>query len=576
MVMPLPAPTSRRWAAAIAAAVLTVAVTGAALGALMRLDRARWDVPFEYDGDSLLMQTIVQTALEQPWYLATPRLGAPDGQAMYDYPCADTLDILLVKLIGIFERRPAVAFNLVYLLTYPLAALAMLYAARRLGLGWTAAVAAGVLFAFLPYHALRGQRHFFLTTYFPVPFLVTVVVEIAMGRLPFFPEGEDGRTRFRLTDGRTVRAAVTALVCGAANPYYGFFALLLLPVAGLVDLLTRRRGRGMLSAALVAGLLAASVTANTLPSLVYLARHGPNPTAHARSAEEAELYCLKFTQLLLPAPEHRSEWGRWLRAAYRPENRPLENENTSAALGVVGAAGFLGLLAVLLAPRPTRPPRVTALAQMNLAAFLFGTFGGPHILSLVTEVATRALKAVWYQKWFVHRRLRPEAFAGLVHHTKSGTAKYPVHPSILNAKVLDRIFSARGTYLLPTAFPEGCPTHPSYGSGHATVAGACVTILKAWFDETFVLPRPVVPDRTGRLLNPYSGPDLTVGHELDKLAANVATGRNAAGIHYRSDYAQSVLLGEALALDILEEQKQTYNEDFSFTLTRFDGKTVTI
>ena len=113
---------------------------------------------------------------------------------------------------------------------------------------------------------------------------------------------------------------------------------------------------------------------------VYLARHGPNPTAHARSAEEAELYCLKFTQLLLPAPEHRSEWGRWLRAAYRPDNRPLENENTSAALGAVGAAGFLGLLVVLLVPRPTRPPRVTALAQMNLAAFLFGSFGGAGVL----------------------------------------------------------------------------------------------------------------------------------------------------------------------------------------------------
>jgi len=206
----------------------------------------------------------------------------------------------------------------------------------------------------------------------------------------------------------------------------------------------------------------------------------------------------------------------------------------------------------------------------------FGTFGGPHILSLVTEVATRALKAMWYQKWLVHRRLRPEAFAGLVHHTRSGTAKYPVHPQILNAKVLDRVFSAHGTYLLPIALPEGSPTHPSYGAGHATVAGACVTILKAWFDEKFVLPRPVVPDRTGRLLNPYSGPDLTVGHELDKLAANVAIGRNAAGIHYRSDYTESVRLGEELALDILEEQKQTYNEEFSFTLTRFDGKTVTI
>ena len=39
-------------------------------------------------------------------------------------------------------------------------------------------------------------------------------------------------------------------------------------------------------------------------------------------------------------------------------------------------------------------------------------FGGPHILSLVTEVATRALKAVRYQKFNVHRRLRPEAVGG--------------------------------------------------------------------------------------------------------------------------------------------------------------------
>ena len=44
----------------------------------------------------------------------------------------------------------------------------------------------------------------------------------------------------------------------------------------------------------------------------------------------------------------------------------------------------------------------------------FAHFGGPHILSLVTEVATRALKAVRYQKFNVHRRARPEAFGGLI------------------------------------------------------------------------------------------------------------------------------------------------------------------
>jgi hypothetical protein len=206
----------------------------------------------------------------------------------------------------------------------------------------------------------------------------------------------------------------------------------------------------------------------------------------------------------------------------------------------------------------------------------FGTFGGPHILSLVTEVATRALKAVWYQKWSVHRRLRPEAMAGLVHNSRTGAAVYPVNREILNAPVLDRIHSAHGSYLLPMAFPEGSPTHPSYGAGHATVAGACVTILKVWFDETFALPSPVVPDSAGLSLLPYSGPNLTVGNELNKLAANVAIGRNAAGVHYRSDYSESVRLGETVALDILEEQKKTYNETFSFTLTKFDGASVTI
>src|SRR5262249_28728887 len=44
----------------------------------------------------------------------------------------------------------------------------------------------------------------------------------------------------------------------------------------------------------------------------------------------------------------------------------------------------------------------------------FATFGPPHFKTLMCEVATRALKAVWYQKWFVHRRLRPEVFAGRI------------------------------------------------------------------------------------------------------------------------------------------------------------------
>ena len=50
----------------------------------------------------------------------------------------------------------------------------------------------------------------------------------------------------------------------------------------------------------------------------------------------------------------------------------------------------------------------------------FGTFGGPDFAGTLTAVATVALNAVWYQKWFVHLRPRPEAIGGLVHLIKTG------------------------------------------------------------------------------------------------------------------------------------------------------------
>ncbi|MGA9473836.1 MAG: hypothetical protein WBV36_15325, partial [Terriglobales bacterium] len=44
----------------------------------------------------------------------------------------------------------------------------------------------------------------------------------------------------------------------------------------------------------------------------------------------------------------------------------------------------------------------------------FGTFGGPDFAATLAEVAVKALNAVWYQKWFVHLRPRPEAIGGIV------------------------------------------------------------------------------------------------------------------------------------------------------------------
>ncbi|MBW4590336.1 vanadium-dependent haloperoxidase [Aetokthonos hydrillicola Thurmond2011] len=205
------------------------------------------------------------------------------------------------------------------------------------------------------------------------------------------------------------------------------------------------------------------------------------------------------------------------------------------------------------------------------------TLGARDLLDQVARVANQATKAVWYQKWLVHRRLRPEAFAGWIDNQKKGLAKYLINEEILNSPVLERIFNKYGSYLLPQAFPEGSPVHPAYPSGHATYTGASVTVLKAFFNESFVLLNPVVASDDGLSLRNYSGSSLTVGGELNKLASNIVLARDAAGIHWRSDAIAGLKLGEALAISILQDRSKLYNEPFSgFTLTKFDGQRITI
>jgi membrane-associated phospholipid phosphatase len=206
----------------------------------------------------------------------------------------------------------------------------------------------------------------------------------------------------------------------------------------------------------------------------------------------------------------------------------------------------------------------------------FVQFGGPHVLDMVSRAGLLGLKAAWFQKWSVHRRLRPEAFAGDVHNKLVSGAVRPIHPKLLSSPVLPLIFNQTGSYLLPMAFAEGSPAHPAFPSGHATIAGACTTILKAFFKESFVVPNSVVPSPDGLSLTQFAG-TLTVGNELNKLAANISIGRDTAGVHWRSDGIEGMNLGEEVAISLLKDYKETYNENFAgFTFTRFNGSSITI
>lgn len=207
----------------------------------------------------------------------------------------------------------------------------------------------------------------------------------------------------------------------------------------------------------------------------------------------------------------------------------------------------------------------------------FTTFGGPYLLYLVALVTQAVLSACWYQKWIVHRRLRPEEYAGRLEVQRQGRGSYPLAAGLLDSPAVAETQRRWGSALLTSTYPEAAPIHPAYPAGHAVIGGAGVTVLKAYFDESAVVPDPVVPSADGLTLQPWKGPPLTVGGELDKLAGNIGMGRNFAGIHWRTDLTGGLALGEQAAVEVLGELKLTGNEVFTgFSFRRFDGRRVTV
>ncbi|MCP5492493.1 MAG: vanadium-dependent haloperoxidase [Chlamydiales bacterium] len=209
----------------------------------------------------------------------------------------------------------------------------------------------------------------------------------------------------------------------------------------------------------------------------------------------------------------------------------------------------------------------------------FVSYGISQVLELLRDAVQEALKTAWYEKWQVNRRCRPEEFGFNVQQQIVGGQDLGINDQLINSPALTSpsgIFATYGSYFLPQAYPEGSPMHPSYPAGHATLMGAAVTILKAFFNEDFTIPSPLEPNAANTLLVAYGG-TLKVGDELNKLASNIALGRDHAGVHYRSDGTQGLLLGEKVAIDILNNSSFLFNENFpGFNLTKFDGTQILV
>jgi phosphoglycerol transferase len=343
---------------------------------VLQLWKADLTVPFDYHGDGIWTQTWVKGIIEYGWYLHNDSLGAPFGQDMHDFPMADGLHFLVLAAIARITGDSGLTVNLYYLLTFPLTTLTTLCVLRRFQVSPGSAVAASLLFAFAPYHFMRGPGHLFLAAYFLLPLLVQIILEVYLDRGPLlFPEAESGRLYWRL--GRSFCfSAVICLLVGSAGVYYAFFGCWFLLVAAAASALRHRDHRPLLAAGVLVALIAGGVAINVAPCLLPSWYQGANPAALVRPASSVEQYSLKIAQLILPITGHRLPILADLKNYYN--QAPLVTENDTASLGFIGTVGLLFLLARLLTlvGGEREPGLLDGLSLLTVSSVLLATIGG--------------------------------------------------------------------------------------------------------------------------------------------------------------------------------------------------------
>lgn len=217
------------------------------------------------------------------------------------------------------------------------------------------------------------------------------------------------------------------------------------------------------------------------------------------------------------------------------------------------------------------------------------TAGYDDILTSVAAVCTQALRQSYAEKWLRGAKIRPDAFAMRVDTFRRASAFNLSTGDIPGADtIVDHFFADAGrrsfmeevvgaanqnrsgtaSYLLDALYES--PAHPSWTHGHAVVAGAAVTVLKAMLVTTDDAGNALswdaevlLPNSDGSMLDTLADYGETAGMtyegELNKLAYNVAVGRNWAGLHFDTELDYSMALGETVAIAFLKAKVCEYH-----------------
>lgn len=314
--------------------------------------------------------------------LVNPMVGGSTGGDMYDYIFSDSLSFFIVKIISMFIDNTYLIANIFYFLCYILVSLSSVYVCRNLHYSMGISVFVSILYAFSPFMQAR-YAHLWLTPYFMLPFSCLLALKIVRGEII------DGKNPF-WKDINFYRALLLSFCCAFTGFYYAFFTCILFAIAIVIRIINMEKGglkKEIYPLFFIAGVMLGCIT-NVIPNVIYWIKNGFNPESEiaTRGIGDAEIYGLKFVQLILPRQEHRISFFRELSNKYSVYY-PLVNENATSSIGIVAAIGFIASLIWLFYHRKSEK----SLSFLNISVFLVATIGGiGSIFSLLFPTPMRS------------------------------------------------------------------------------------------------------------------------------------------------------------------------------------------
>lgn len=449
-------------------------------------------VPFGYGGggvDAQLYQAPIKAMQETGTRWTNPRMGAPGNSNLYDHPMPEGLHFATIWLFLQLTGDWAVAYNLFLLVHFPLGALSATWVLRRLAAGVPGSVVGGVLFAYLPHHAIvMSSQHVFLGAYFPIPLAMLVAVRLFEGQLVVLSR-------------RGLGAASVGVLLGATGAYYAVFACAFFAIAGLANAMRRRSVKAVLPAVMCVTVVIVSLAVNLAPTFAYRQEHGQNKELR-RYIMESNFWALRVSELVLPSAHHRHPLMAHVAENYTSKFDPTVTAEGAlyVPLGIIGAVGLIAALLAVLRKESDADGHQPAYTRLLISALLIAVPGGfgPLFNFVVTPwircyhrlcvfigflalaTAVRLFDCLFPPEAGVwRRRLAYLSAAGLLAFGLYDQTPRPLYPPYSERAAefdADRQFVNMVEATLPegvavfqlpyTPYPEGGPVHEMYDYAH--------------------------------------------------------------------------------------------------------------